>query len=66
MRASMASMHVFQRFGFSLACLVVLLGLLPAPIRAQHAVEQINDPEIQYKHALGLLRRQFYDLSEPQ
>ncbi|HPY89462.1 MAG TPA: tetratricopeptide repeat protein [Lentisphaeria bacterium] len=66
MRASMASMHVFQRLGFCLACLAVLLGLLPASTQAQHAVEQINDPEIQYKHALGLLRRQFYDLSEPQ
>jgi tetratricopeptide (TPR) repeat protein len=65
-RVSMASMHMSQRFGFSLACLAVLLGLLLVPIQAQHAVEQINDPEIQYKHALGLLRRQFYDLSEPQ
>ncbi len=53
--------------------LLLLAGLLPLPgggaagqAWAQHAVEQIVDPEIQYRHALGLLRREFYDLSEPQ
>lgn len=35
-------------------------------LRAQHAVEQIRDPEVQYQHAVGLYRRRFYDLAEPQ
>lgn len=59
-------MQSFLCLGFRLACILAALGFIPSRAQAQHAVEQINDPETQYKHALGLLRRQFYDLSEPQ
>lgn len=45
---------------------LVMLFLGTGEVRGQHIVENIADARTQYAHAMGLLRREFYDLAEPQ
>jgi TolA-binding protein len=52
--------------GGLLRVLSLALLLLPARVFAQQLVENIADSRTQYAHATGLLRREFYDLAEPQ
>lgn len=48
----------------ALAMAAVLI--FPCAVHGQQVVEEISDARTQYAHALGLLRREFYDLAEPQ
>lgn len=48
------------------AFVLVMLFMGIGGARGQHAVEDIADARTQYAHAMGLLRREFYDLAEPQ
>lgn len=47
-------------------CGCALLFLAVGKVHSQQVVEDITDARTQYAHATGLLRREFYDLAEPQ